>query len=124
MSDEHPGITLGDAWADVKLNSAENEVTLQLVQDHPIEGRILTTDGQPAKGVEVSVARLYRKMNDSDNETNPRSTMVSAEMFVKTASNHSGTYTNYPEWPGQGPTNKPLRNCRLMRDCSVNSLGH
>ncbi|HUP80804.1 MAG TPA: carboxypeptidase-like regulatory domain-containing protein, partial [Pirellula sp.] len=98
----------GHAWADVKLNSAENEVTLQLVRDHPIDGRILTTDGRPAVGVEVAVTRLYRQINVSDDDTNPGSKMASAEMIAKTASNHSGTYTLYPEWPGQGPTSKPV----------------
>jgi RNA polymerase sigma factor (sigma-70 family) len=46
----------GCAWA--KLGPAATELSLRLVQDVPINGRILDTDGKPVAGARLTVARV------------------------------------------------------------------
>ena len=48
----------GFAWADVKVAALEDMITLKLVEDVPIEGRLVTIEGQPAVGVKVTASGL------------------------------------------------------------------
>jgi len=85
----------GFAWSEVKASAPEGEITLQLVADVPIEGRILTLDGQPAAGVRLSVNHIIAPPAGVDG-------------IIKSASLSSGVYTNWPPWPGGPPPNKAL----------------
>ncbi len=48
----------GVAWADVPSQGATNELTLRLVKDQPIRGRIVNTEGKPLAGVRVRVVEV------------------------------------------------------------------
>jgi RNA polymerase sigma factor (sigma-70 family) len=48
----------GVAWTDWPTIAAGGELTLRLVKDQPIEGRIVNTEGKPQAGVRVSIATL------------------------------------------------------------------
>ncbi len=86
---------LGFAWADVEAGKLRNEVTLQLVKDKPIEGRIVTADGTPVPGVKLSVVDIY-------------SSKATVEEILKNATRSSGVYTNWPGWLGGSPTSRPV----------------
>jgi RNA polymerase sigma factor (sigma-70 family) len=48
----------GVAWAEWSTIEAGGELTLRLVKDQPIKGRIINTEGKPLAGVRVSVVTL------------------------------------------------------------------
>ena len=48
----------GVAWAKWSAIEAGGELTLRLVKDQPIEGRVVTTEGKPVAGVRVSIVTL------------------------------------------------------------------
>jgi RNA polymerase sigma factor (sigma-70 family) len=48
----------GVAWVESPAVKAGGELTLRLVKDQPIEGRILSTEGKPLAGVRVSINEL------------------------------------------------------------------
>lgn len=48
----------GVAWADWPAIEKSGELTLRLVKDQPIEGRIVTSEGKPLAGVRVNIAEL------------------------------------------------------------------
>jgi RNA polymerase sigma factor (sigma-70 family) len=48
----------GLGWAEVPPNGAPDELTLRLVKDQPIHGRILNTEGKPLAGVRVGVVEV------------------------------------------------------------------
>lgn len=48
----------GVTWTDWPTIAAGGELTLRLVKDQPIEGRILNTEGKPQAGVRVSINTL------------------------------------------------------------------
>jgi hypothetical protein len=53
----------------VKLSAggAATDVTLRLVKDHPIRGRVITTEGKPLAGLQVKVATVFpRSPSDLD----------------------------------------------------------
>lgn len=87
----------GFAWTDVTVGNASDDVTLQLVEDTPIRGRIVTLDGTPAANVRLDVVSVVA----------PESLPESAE-FIKNANLSSGVYTNWPGWPGGSPLTKPI----------------
>ena len=49
---------LGFAWTDVAVGKTADEVTLRMVKDTPIRGRIVTLDGTPAANVELNVVAV------------------------------------------------------------------
>jgi RNA polymerase sigma factor (sigma-70 family) len=53
---------LGCDWA--KVGPAGEELTLRLVQDVPIRGRIIDLDGKPVAGARVTVIRLWAPRGD------------------------------------------------------------
>ncbi len=83
----------GYAWVDVPLDSFQNPIELQLVNDVEIHGRFITTEGEPIAGVELTTADVYA----------PESVPDSANL-IKNADKGSGIYTNWPAWFG-GPPN-------------------
>jgi len=48
----------GLAWADVPSQGVPKELTLRLVKDQPIHGRIVNTEGKPLAGVRVRVVEV------------------------------------------------------------------
>src|SRR5262249_26287557 len=48
----------GVAWAEWSDIEKGGELTLRLVKDQPIEGRIVTSEGKPVAGVRVSITTL------------------------------------------------------------------
>lgn len=48
----------GLAWAEVPSQGKPPELTLRLVKDQPIEGRVLNTEGKPLAGVRLGVVEL------------------------------------------------------------------
>lgn len=48
----------GLAWTEIPREGAPGERTLRLVEDQPIQGRILNTEGKPLAGVRVSLLGL------------------------------------------------------------------
>jgi RNA polymerase sigma factor (sigma-70 family) len=53
----------GPDWASVDKPVASAELTLRLVQDLPIQGRILTLDGVPVKGATLRVEHIHAYAN-------------------------------------------------------------
>jgi beta-lactamase regulating signal transducer with metallopeptidase domain/protocatechuate 3,4-dioxygenase beta subunit len=49
----------GIDWVDVKPSAAPAELTLRLVEDVPVRGRILDGEGRPVAGAKLSVAHLF-----------------------------------------------------------------
>jgi RNA polymerase sigma factor (sigma-70 family) len=75
----------GLAWIDLPKQDPPGEITLQLVKDVPIRGRLVTTEGRPVSGVTVTVAGIVafdrlddflrvfqREMHHSDEGTGAR----------------------------------------------------
>jgi RNA polymerase sigma factor (sigma-70 family) len=54
----------GPDWADLDKPEKDRDVTLRLVKDVPINGRVLDLEGQPIAGVTVEVLRLEKTAND------------------------------------------------------------
>lgn len=48
----------GVAWAEWSAIEKGGELTLRLVKDHPIEGRIVTSEGKPVAGARVTIIEL------------------------------------------------------------------
>ena len=86
----------GWGWVDVKASGLKNGVTLKLVDDVSIEGRILSLDGTPAVGVKLHVNHILANVN--------------IDGIVKSAAGSSGIYTNSPAPPfnGGGPNFKSI----------------
>jgi RNA polymerase sigma factor (sigma-70 family) len=53
----------GVDWTDIPPDNAQPELTLRLVKDQPIRGRILNTEGKPLAGVRVRVIGLMTGAN-------------------------------------------------------------
>ncbi len=85
----------GWAWADVRVAALAEDIALQLTKDVPINGRLLTADGEPAAGVTVMVNHIYAV-------TTP------ANEIRKAAASSTGVYTNTPAWNGGGPIFRPI----------------
>jgi hypothetical protein len=56
---------LGIAWYEVQKGEIPPEITLQLVEDHPIRGRIIDTEGRPISGALLSVTTLLASRDGS-----------------------------------------------------------
>jgi len=56
----------GLAWIDLPRNAPPDELTLRLVKDVPIRGRLLTTEGKPVAGaaVTVGVVMAFERLDD------------------------------------------------------------
>jgi RNA polymerase sigma factor (sigma-70 family) len=56
----------GLAWVELTAKERPDDVTLRLVKDVPIRGRLLTTEGKPIAGVTVTVAGLmaFERLDD------------------------------------------------------------
>lgn len=78
------GFIWKDLSADDLRDANSGNFTLELVEDLPIEGRILTLDGPPAANVTIAVAHLTPTIVDLD----PQSILENASMS-------SGVYTNW-----------------------------
>jgi RNA polymerase sigma factor (sigma-70 family) len=48
----------GVTWAEWSILAAGGELALRLVKDHPIEGRIINTEGKPVAGARMSIVTL------------------------------------------------------------------
>lgn len=63
----HPFLAAADGygidWAVLPEGSSSIELTLRLVKDHPIEGRILSTEGKPVADARVRVTMLFTAPN-------------------------------------------------------------
>jgi protocatechuate 3,4-dioxygenase beta subunit len=53
----------GVAWTPLPKGDTSADLTLRLVQDQPIQGRIISTEGKPLAGVRVGVLALMTKPN-------------------------------------------------------------
>jgi beta-lactamase regulating signal transducer with metallopeptidase domain len=49
----------GIDWVDVKTSTVPAELTLRLVEDVPVRGRIVDGEGRPVAGAKISVAHLF-----------------------------------------------------------------
>ncbi|HEY7312760.1 MAG TPA: sigma-70 family RNA polymerase sigma factor [Gemmataceae bacterium] len=54
----------GVDWINLGEDDLSSEVTLRLVKDVPITGRVVNTEGRPVAGVSVSVARIFVPANE------------------------------------------------------------
>jgi RNA polymerase sigma factor (sigma-70 family) len=56
----------GVAWVELPARDAPGELTLRLVKDVPIRGRLVSTEGKPVAGVTVRVAGLlaFQRLDD------------------------------------------------------------
>ena len=85
----------GFGSVDVNVASLGEEISLQLIKDQPIEGRIMTLDGRPAVGVSVGISTLPWDVPD-------------VERVIKSAPLSSGVYTNWPSRRGGPPLSEPM----------------
>ncbi|MCA9078334.1 MAG: carboxypeptidase regulatory-like domain-containing protein [Planctomycetaceae bacterium] len=92
----------GFGWTDVKASALDEELTLQLVDDLPIEGRIVTVDGQPAAGVTLSISQITERTGEDDGSP------LDVDALIKAAATSSGFYTNWPGWMGGSPETNPV----------------
>ncbi|HUG90608.1 MAG TPA: carboxypeptidase regulatory-like domain-containing protein, partial [Planctomycetaceae bacterium] len=72
----------GFAWADIEASALDEDVRLILREDVPVEGRIVTTEGQPAIGVALHVNSIPVEGRDD------------VDRFIKSARGSSGVYHN------------------------------
>ncbi|HEY7312762.1 MAG TPA: sigma-70 family RNA polymerase sigma factor [Gemmataceae bacterium] len=56
----------GLAWIELKTEAPPGDVTLRLVKDVPVRGRLITTEGKPAAGVNVAVSGVmaFERLDD------------------------------------------------------------
>jgi hypothetical protein len=54
----------GVDWINLNYDELPREVTLRLVKDVPITGRVVNTEGRPVAGVSVSVTRVWVPKNE------------------------------------------------------------
>ena len=97
----------GLAWADVPSQGQPGELTLRLVKDQPIHGRIVNTEGKPLTGVRVRVVevvsmgkerldKLLPGWKDSYNNAywlaRQDGTLALSESFLSTTTNRDGQF--------------------------------
>jgi RNA polymerase sigma factor (sigma-70 family) len=54
----------GVDWAELREDERPAEVTLRLVKDVPITGRVVNTEGRPVAGASLSIAEIYIPANE------------------------------------------------------------
>ncbi|HEX7378076.1 MAG TPA: hypothetical protein VF278_13230 [Pirellulales bacterium] len=52
------------AWKQVNLDAAEAELTIELMPEAPLRGRLIDVEGQPAAGVRLSIAWIGARAKD------------------------------------------------------------
>ena len=89
----------GMAWIDVRPDDLGDDITLSLSEHVPIEGRIVSLDGQPAAGVGIRVTQI------------PVSGMADVDAFVRSAPGSTGVYYGMSPWTliGAGPEMAPTQ---------------
>jgi len=58
----------GVDWVDLNESKSSDEVTFRLLQDVPITGRVVNTEGKPVAGVSVSATSIYVPANEKLDE--------------------------------------------------------